>query len=540
MSIPDGLPGTRLGCHAVAATGLALHVIEPFRPEHSALLRAPRTEELTPSGTAGLSVMGPIGSANSLARCCKLDQEPVSNTEAQRATLETLRAFDRHEYRPWPSLPASDSFAVPSGASDDVDIHVGEAAAPFVFGILVPGYVVEVVEVNLVAPVEVPDALAILSSARNQVQAHLFPVLTPVQPMPSPSYGLVIALPGWAQTDTALCLDLQEIDGRLYVDLGPTAADRTTLLQFAGLPSDAQVDIYLGAESVPMPDQGVFDMHHGMCIFYTPRHALPGAYFYLADVLLSSYAWDEDAYIPTGPQAPIMCLVTEKGARALCFDDEETFGATEVIARVLGLPEDQLHLQPAVPPVADAAISGRPCRGVYGASGLVPQDAEAPDQDLVVPVIGMLDCRAMLQGWDLVATTAGHFPLSAVHEALDTFTPPYWELYLERAFGQADLLQYAPGSVIFASYVPKRSAGAFPVLNITSEGGDSDSQAEDPDNARDLPPAEPDVSFDLLRHHGVGLIRLLPLPPPHSLTAQVTMSSRLCLSYLHRNLFRRL
>ena len=313
--------------------------------------------------------------------------------------------------------------------------------------------------------------------------------------MPSPNYGLVIALPGWAQTDVALCLDLQEVDGRLYVDIGPTAADKDTLLKFAGLPSDALVDIYLGADSVPMPDQGVFDMHHGMCVFFTPRHALPGAYFYLSDVLLSSYAWDVDAYILTGPQAPLMCLVTERGARALCFDDDASFGAAEVVARVLGIPEDQLRLQPAVPQITNAAVSGRPCRGVYGASGYVPSSEGSQDGDLVPPVIGLVDCRAMLQGWDLVATPTGRLPLSDLQEVLSTFTPPYWELYLERALGQADLLQYAPGNVIFASYIPTRWDGAVPDTDVEAEEADSEGFGGDPADVPEVSQAESDADM---------------------------------------------
>ena len=436
-----------------------------------------------------LSVPGAGQYGDSHLRQHKLDQEPPSNSAEQRTTLETLRAFDRNEYRPWPRLPATDPYTATNDSPGEIAAQAGEETASLLFGILTPGYVIEVVEVRLAPPVDVQDALAALSQERDPIQARLFPLLTPVQPMPSPNYGLVVALPAWALTDAGLCIDLQDVDGRLYVDLGPTAADKATLLQFVGLPVDAHIDIYLGAESVPMPDNEVRDLHHGMCLFFVPRHSLPGAYYYLADVLLSSYAWDTDAFIPMGPQEPIMCVVTDKGAKAICFDDETTFGDAGVLARALGIPESRLCLQPAIPAITDAAIKGRSCRGVYGVSDLVPRDQNLPTQDLVMPTLGLIDCRAMLQDWDLLATPDGHLPFADICTVLETFTPPHWELHLERATTLGSQLQYTPGRVIFASYVPLRAQPVVLEPVTDEEWDDSEEHTDDPEDSPEPLPA---------------------------------------------------
>ena len=103
--------------------------------------------------------------------------------------------------------------------------------------------------------------------------------------MPTATYGLAIAMPYWALSDISLCFDLQEIDGRLYTDVGPTAADHPTLLRLAGLPEDAPIDIYLGANVAPLLPGELADLYQGLCVFYTPRHALPGAYYYLVVLL---------------------------------------------------------------------------------------------------------------------------------------------------------------------------------------------------------------------------------------------------------------
>ena len=421
----------------------------------------------------------------------KLDQEPASSSAPHRATLETLRGLERHEYRPWPRLPAADQFTDTERQLGPDIAQEGEAPSPFVFGILTPGYALETVEVSLVPPAEVPVALAALSQARDQIQARLFPVLTPVQPMPSPNYGLVIAMPAWAHMDVGLCMDLQDIDGRLYVELGPTVADKATLLKLVGLPEEAPIDIYLGAESVPLPDHEARDLYHGMSVFFVPRHALPGPYYNLVDVLLSSYAWDEDAYTPPGPDAPLMCIVTDSGPRTICFDDEAAYGDTGILARALGMPAEQLCVQPAVPAIVDVAIKGRPCRGVCGVSALVPSDPDSPIQDLVPPVLGLIDCRALLQGWDLLISTEGRLPFSDLNLILETFTPPHWELYLERATPLYGQLRYAPGHVVFASYVPLRAPAPAVELEqaAAEETADSEAPTDDPPLGPDSPAA---------------------------------------------------
>ena len=152
-ALPEALPDIPCYCEApvLQATGhAALRHHTPQRGTTAAVHSVPTR----PAADGLADCLYPFDREWPSARGCKLDQEPASSTAEQRASLETLRAFDRHEYRPWPSLPAADQFAVPSGASEGADMQVGDAAAPFVFGILVPGHVIELVEVTLIAPVD--------------------------------------------------------------------------------------------------------------------------------------------------------------------------------------------------------------------------------------------------------------------------------------------------------------------------------------------------------------------------------------------------
>ncbi|CAE7343995.1 unnamed protein product [Symbiodinium sp. CCMP2592] len=436
---------------------------------------------------------GPL-SFGLLQRCCKLDQEPPSHTPQQRADLERLRAVELHDLRPWPRLPASDGPAPPTTDPVTAMLAGVEPSVPFTFGILIPGYATETVQLSLFPPVEVHDALELLQQERDQVQARLFPVLLPVRPMPSPNYGIVAALPSWTTSDVCLCLDLQEVDGRLYTDLGPTAASHEVLLRLVGLPENAPVDVYLGASAVPIQATETVELDNGCTLFFTPQFALPGAYFFLEDILLSSHGWHEDAFIPQGPDDPVLCVVTDRGPQLVSFPDEASFGEAGTIARMLELPEEQLVLQPAVPPVRDAAMKGRRCRGVFGASGWVPRDEARSALELVPPVLGLVDCRALLQGWDLISSPQGRFPFADFYDVLATFTPPHWELYLERAIQQEHMLQYFPGAVIYASYMPLRT-----VDPATSSGEDVAhdmhvSDRDDNSSAHDESQPEPGVT----------------------------------------------
>ena len=429
---------------------------------------------------AGLLYGCPLGDSASRGRTNRLDQEPPSQTPEHRETLDRLREVTTYAHGPWPTLPAAAEAAGPQPFGLVEPVIAEHPAEDLTFGILIPGYAAELVRVSLAPPTEVADALAVLQQERDQVQRRVFPVLTPVRPMPSPNYAVVLAMPSWAHTDVCLCFDLQEIDGRLYADIGPTAADRETLLKLVGLQVDAQVDVYLGASPEPLQAHEVVDLFHGNSIFFLPRHELPGAYYYLEDVLLSAYAWDDEPDFPQGPDDPVLCVVTENGPRLVDLPDlpdPDTFVSPDVLARMLGIPARRLCLQSAVPPITDAAMLGRACRGVYGASDYVLQLPGTPHQAEVPPKLALVDCRGLLQGWDLIASPSGRLPFAVFYSNLDTFTPPGWELYLERAIRQENILQYYEGAVIYASYVPATSA--VHMLPLADQHSDSSSAEQE-------------------------------------------------------------
>ncbi|CAE7717956.1 abcF4 [Symbiodinium sp. CCMP2592] len=431
----------------------------------------------------------------------RLDQEPSSQTPAQRADLERLRAYELHDRRPWPTLPANDA---PEALTDPIlqQEHMDlDPAQDFTFAILTTGYKVETVTLTLSAPVDVADALALLNDERDQVHARLFPRLLDVRPMPSPHFGLVLATPAWSDADVCLCIDLQEIDGRLYADLGPAHATRATLLQFVGFRAEDPIDVYVGASPDPLPPHEQAELHQGMCLFFTPQHALPGAYYHLADILLSADSWHDHPYVPRGPDSPCMCVVTDKGHQFFCFDNEEAYGSLQVLSRAFSIPMEHITVQPAVPSVHDAAIQGRPCRSVCAVSGLIFGREESDGTNPCTPILGIVDCRAMHQGWDLLAEPDGKRPYAEFRSVLETFAPPSWELHIEWPTLEDGILCFQPGTLLYASYVLQRralplEADTEHADTETSEvvSSDEDAAMEPPETDRQLTPDSADLS----------------------------------------------
>eukprot|EP00439_Symbiodinium_sp_Y106_P039769 s602_g4.t2 len=410
------------------------------------------------------------------ARQCKLSQEPPSRSAQHRETLNRVRAFVVQEGRDWPVLPANDPFAL----QEDLRLHrnllVEAVPEQFTFGILIPGFVTETVALELTPPLEVADALRLLSQEREQVQARVFPRLVAITPQLAQSYGLVLALPAWAEEEVFICLDLLDIDNRLYVESAPSVADRPRLLRLAGLPEQAPIDIYIGESAVPMQMTEEAELFQGLCVFFTPQHDLPGPFFRLAETLLSSDSWEALPDVPTGLDTASMCGVGETGHREVCFDGGAAFADTSVLARAFQISVHLLRLQPVIPQLRDVAEHGRICRGVYAISSAPSSDQSTPGVD-GEPVLGVVDCRGLLQGWHLLHSETGEVPYGELADLLSTFAPPGWRLYLEGATVVDDALRYDPGSVIYASYLP---VAAQPVLAGTPlEEADSEALEDD-------------------------------------------------------------
>ena len=410
----------------------------------------------------------------------KLLSEPESHSLSARDRIEDVRDFEEGEGRIWPYIPAQDQFAAQRLAERtamDEETLGSEDASEFTFCLLTPGYTLEPVVVSLVAPVEIPDALQAVQEDRDPVHGRLYPALIVVDPQPAQGYGVLLALPAWPSPEVFICFSLLDIDDRLFVASAPLVASRERLLELAELEPAELYDVYVGGSPTPMVEAEEVDLVRGMCIFCYSRHVLPGPYFHLTESLLSSAAWERDPSLPYGPADGFMCLVGEFAQRRVPLAEDASFPDSFEIAAALGLHPERLVVQPAYPVTQDAALNGFYCYNVCAALDLLEHDAEEGP-----PCIVLIDCRALLQGWQMVSCPASVLSRTQLIEDLSTFVPPGWSVHLEGIPASSGIYEVPPGKVIYASYVPDTHPwqGTAPaeVTGEETEGEGSSSRSE--------------------------------------------------------------
>ena len=374
---------------------------------------------------------------------CKLLSEPESHSLAERDRIEDARDFEEGEGRVWPFLPAGDQYAMQrlaERAEIEEDTFQSEEASDFTFCLLTPGYVLEPVVVTLTAPIEVPEALDAVQTERDQVRRRLYPSLVVVGPQPAQGFGVLLALPVWTSPEVFICFSLLDIDDRLFTAPVPAVVSRERLLEIAALMPAEHFDVYVGGSPTPMLDEQEADMMRGMCVFFFPRHVLPGPYFNLTESLLSSTVWESEPSIPFGPSDGYMCFVGEFALRRLPLAEDTSFPDAALVADAMGLNPSTMSVQPAFPATRDVAIDGFYCYNVCAA--LDPADHIEPSEHPTCVVL--VDCRALLQGWQMVSSPEGIFSRRQLLEDLEIFAPPGWSVHLEGVPSDYDLCDVSP------------------------------------------------------------------------------------------------
>ena len=413
-----------------------------------------------------------VGDLDSL----KLLQEPTSHSFPDRDRVEHAREFLEGEGRLWPYVPATDQFAVQRAAERDqtTDAASTDGESDFTFFLHKLDFVPETVVLSLVPPIEVYDALEQLQDVRDQAHRHLYPSLVVADPQPHQGSGVVLALPAWVEHDTVVFFDLAEYDGRQFASSAPAMASKAVLLQMCEVEHD-RADVYIGNSNVPLAEETV-PLWTGVCVFVVQRHLLPGPYFYLPDILLDAALWDDTPAIPIGPAGGYFCAVGETGHRRVPVETSTPLIDRRELAAWFGFDPATMLTQPAVPVIADVSINGFFCRNVCAVSEPFDPATGEPAAGLL---LAFIDCRALLQGWMLLATTTGYVSRREVEILLTTFMPRGWSLHLEGLPEQAEQCPVVPGQVITASFVPAESEESAEEGDDPEDRGDNDIAIED-------------------------------------------------------------
>ena len=433
-----------------------------------------------------------LWSASWLPCVLKLLTEPESQSLEARDRIEDVRDFEEGEGRAWPYLPAGDPFAeqrLAERAEMEDEEFVSEVEAEFTFCLLSPGLTSEPVVVSLATPTEIPDALQAVQDAREPERSQPFPMLVVLDPQPTQTFGVLLALPTWADQEIFVGFSLLDIDDRLFTALVPPVASREQLLEIAGLVPTELFDIYVEGGVTPLLFAEEVTLTCGACIFCLHRDTLPGPYFHLAKTLFSSASWETDPSLPYGPAEGFMCFVSADKMCRLHLEEDTSFPDGSVIAEALGISSACLLIQPATPVTRDVTIDGFYCYNVCAALDL----SHYPD-GTVPPCIILLDCRALLQGWQIITVPQARVSRLQLLADLSVFVPLGWSVALAGLGSDDDPCEVTSGQVVVASCFrdvhpwqglpPARGSDSVDMSGASADAEHVSGHSDSPDGSR--------------------------------------------------------
>ena len=399
-------PSLAKRCHEVLQFADGFHEGDPL-------------ERLLPEGPGGRSPAGEVYEA------------------ARRATLRLGL--------PWPGLPPRE----PLPAAPDADGEESTESEDWVmtaatFVILTPEYAPESVDMHIMVPQSVAEALALLDTCRQGPGRDLFPLLTPVCPQPDPRWGLVVATPDWARGKSIICLDLTLVDGRVFAVASEPVVDRHTLLNCAGLSGGADIDVFAGARDAPADPADAVVLAHGDCVTFVRRGEDIEFGRTLRQMLQTHLGWAPGPAFPQEAPGDRFCAVTTGFYCDFHLRPDRVPYYRSDLASRLYLSVLRMVIQPAAPRQDDVTMFGRLCRTVIAAGESWRRDDDE---------VGILDCRPILEGWRRVQTTDRWLEVGALRRGFDRYAPFGFVTEFSHCPRHWEWLWLEPGQVVRVSYV---------------------------------------------------------------------------------------
>ena len=418
-----------------------------------------------------------------LAPCSsKLLTEPLCRAQADHFTLRALRRTAARLHEPWPfSLHPGSVDEVftsePTGSDTDSFLHPRTEWATF--AVLVPAYSPELLTIALSFPATFDDARRAMQDARAPEAVLCFPHLLPITPQLFDDLAICIATPSWLEHANFICLDLLEVDGRLFAASSPPRMQLQDLLALAALPADAPVDVFVGPESLPLQPGIDTNVTPGITITFVPEGGHPMHNLSIHEMLLDHRYWSADAVLPEPVQPGSYCLVREHG-HALRIAAEA--GSTSLrlhVAAALDLDVTTMRLFPAMPRPGNVELNGYYCHAVIAAVAGV-----ADGQHDVYVVV---DCRSLLLGWRAVAAPAGWLDVPALSRQLAARTRVVVDVtFLEIPLG-TNLFQVTAGQVLTAVGASSTDVPVLPSGSLDSSVSGSAASVPPPPGGADAP-----------------------------------------------------
>ena len=289
---------------------------------------------------------------------------------------------------------------IPCVGPGSVKTH--QAWATFV--VLVPLYRPEYITVQLGFPTTFRTASHLLQAARASGPSRAFPHLHPVVPQLSDDVAICVATPSWQPDAIFVCLDVTEVDQRLFAVHAPGRLSLQELLRFAALPEGTLVEVYAGTDSQPLQADSQVSVTTAT-ITFVPAGAQPFHNLSLDQMLLDHHGWSADAALPRPPDRNSFCIVHGDSHVLLQTPITMQVESRMTICDGFGLDISSLQLTQARPRLSNAALDGFPC-------SVVAAGPKHTGSQVIV------DCRQVLQGWKTYSAAAGLLDVGAALASL--------------------------------------------------------------------------------------------------------------------------
>ncbi|CAE7573770.1 unnamed protein product [Symbiodinium sp. CCMP2592] len=363
-------------------------------------------------------------------------------------------------------------------ASDDADqasTPTGAGASPVLasFGVLSPDYAVETVTVLLSFPLSVADALAAVAHARSPTSQAAFPVLVPAFLQPDARWGTLVALPSWAHQGNFVCADAYDLQQRIYCFPAPSEMSGAALSEALGLTVEEPGDIFVNGQGPILSHEEAF-LATGACIQVVRRGTRPTSHV-LQDMLQQPSSWAAPPAFPVEGIRDRICLVTASGTSVYRMSPGGIERQRRELAQVVGCPPAELFLRPGTTRGCDAAVIGHPCHSVVAALaiGQLPLD--------VNPVVCLMDCRRVLQGWTPLLSRDGWIDTYPLLEYLRQDLPQTVHVVIQGVPRDQQWIRTQSGQVlvVVALSDTQLAAGAGPLFVATPESSPPDPDQDD-------------------------------------------------------------
>ena len=317
-----------------------------------------------------------------------------------------------------------------------------------VFVVLAPGYTHEQVDVDISAGQGIRQIIDRIDQARDPSRATDFPALLPIMPQPDARWGTLLAVPAWVTDTVLVCIDIYALDSRIFAAVVPRITDRHWLLQLAGFPPHADVEISCPRHPGFLDDSTEVRLVLGDCVtFASPTaHEEPDVSLY--DMLQTHLGWAAGPPFPQQVDDARLYLVSDDLLTDFVMMPARAIYYKADIAACLHLRPWHLSITPAQPAVSDSAAFGRTHRTVTTVGEDLRQGRHG------AAAAGLLDCRPLLSGWQRLSALDGWLDIHALKHSLNESAPAGWQVCVSDCPTHWSWLWLRDGQILVARFEP--------------------------------------------------------------------------------------